>query len=82
LGAKVSVVKDIPDGMSSRQVGAGEYAVFTDKGKPAAEMVIGIWKEIWSLETDKKLERAYRTDFEVYSPDTSVQVYVGLLARG
>lgn len=82
LGAKVRAATHIPDGMASRQVGAGEYAMFTAKGEPAAEVVIGIWKEIWSLETGKKLERAYQTDFEVYSPDTLVEVYTGLLARG
>jgi predicted transcriptional regulator YdeE len=71
--------------MASRQVGAGEYALFTAKGRPAAEMVIGIWKEIWSLEMAKKLKRAYETDFEVYyhgpdakPPNTLVDVYIGL----
>jgi predicted transcriptional regulator YdeE len=85
LGAKVRAATHVPDGMASRQVRVGEYALFTAKGRPAAEMVIGIWKEIWSLETAKKLERAYRTDFEVYyngpggkPPNTLVDVYIGL----
>jgi predicted transcriptional regulator YdeE len=85
LGAKVRPGTHVPDGMASRQVGAGEYALFTGKGRPAAEMVIGIWKEIWLLEAAKKIERAYKTDFEVYydglgakPPNTRVDVYVGL----
>lgn len=78
LGAKVQAATQAPDGMASRQVGSGAYARFTAKGEPAAEMVIGIWKEIWSFETRKTLARAYQTDFEVYSPDTLVDVYVGL----
>ena len=81
LGAKVQPATHVPDGMASRQVGAGAYAMFTAKGEPAVEMVIGIWKEIWSLETRGTLKRAYQTDFEVYSPDMLIEIYVGLLAR-
>jgi predicted transcriptional regulator YdeE len=84
LGARVSSLKPAPDGMASRRIAPGDYAMFTAKGLPPAEMVVGIWKQIWSLETRKKLERAYRTDFEIYSEaanpaDTLVDVYVGLL---
>lgn len=85
LGAKVRAATHVPDGMTSREVGSGKYALFTAKGRPPAEMVIGIWKEVWSLETSKKLERAYKTDFEVYyngpsakPPTTLVDVYIGL----
>jgi predicted transcriptional regulator YdeE len=80
LGAKVKVPNDVPDGMASRQVIAGEYATFSANGRPPAEMVVGIWKEIWSLEAGKKLRRAYRTDFEVYDsgPDSAVEIYIGL----
>jgi predicted transcriptional regulator YdeE len=86
LGARVSSVKHVPDGMAARHIVPGDYAMFTAKGRHPAEMVVGIWKQIWSLETGKKLARAYRTDFEVYSnganpPDTLVDVYIGLRAR-
>ncbi len=81
LGAKVRTAERVPDGMISRQVVPGEYAMFSAKGGPAVEMVVGIWKKIWALETDKKLERAYQTDFEVYSPDALMDVYVGFLGR-
>ena len=84
LGARVSSLKPAPDGMASRHIVAGDYAMFTAKGRPPAEMVVDIWKRIWSLETGNKLARAYRTDFEIYSDaanpaDTLVDVYVGLL---
>jgi predicted transcriptional regulator YdeE len=83
LGAKVEAVKDVPDRMTSRQVTAGEYATFSAQGQPPAEMVVSIWKEIWSLEAGKKLRRAYRTDFEMHGngPNSAVEVYIGLLAR-
>ena len=80
LGAKVGMAQDIPDGMASREIVAGDYAMFTAKGGPPAEMVIGIWKEVWSLEEDKKLTRSYQTDFEMYSASAVVEVYIGLLA--
>jgi predicted transcriptional regulator YdeE len=83
LGARVSSLNRAPDGMASRSIVAGDYAMFTAKGRPPSEMVVGIWKQIWSLETGNKLARAYRTDFEIYSTgvhpaDTLVDVYVGL----
>ena len=84
LGARVSPLKPAPEGMASCRIPSGDYAMFTAKGRPPAEMVVGIWKQIWSLETRKKLARAYRTDFEIYSEaanpaDTLVDVYIGLL---
>jgi predicted transcriptional regulator YdeE len=78
LGAKVRAATQVPDGMASRQVATGEYAIFTAKSGPPAEVVVGIWKEIWSLETRKKLERAYQTDFEIYSPGALLAIYIGL----
>lgn len=83
LGAKVEAVKDVPEGMASRQVMAGEYATFSARGRPPAEMVVDIWRQIWSLETGQKIERAFRTDFEMHdNGPNSVDVYIGLLARG
>ena len=84
LGARVGSLEPAPEGMASHRIPSGDYAMFTAKGRPPAEMVVGIWKQIWSLETRDKLERAYRTDFEIYSDaanpaDTLVDVYVGLL---
>src|SRR5438445_299678 len=59
LGAKTKTTANVPDGMVSRQIAAGGYRVFSAKDGPPAEMVIGLWKEIWSLEDGKQLARAY-----------------------
>ena len=78
LGAKVSHPAAAPAGMSAKEIEAGEYAVFAGKGAPPPELVPNLWKRIWSLEDHGQLKRAYRTDFEVYSPDGSVDIYIGI----
>ena len=85
LGAKVSSTKDIPPGMVARKVDSGTYATFSAQGRPPAQMVVDLWKQIWSLEKPDQIHRAYKTDFEVYdggpSDDASkaqVSIYVGL----
>lgn len=85
LGAKVSSAKQVPADMVARKVLAGKYAVFTEEGGPAPQLVVNLWRRIWSLESPDRLYRAYQTDFEVYSgglgPDstkTHIDIYVGL----
>ena len=85
LGAKVSSPKDVPEGMVTRTVPAGSYAMFTAQGASPAVTVVNLWKRIWSLEKPGQLHRAYKTDFEVYpqavpsgSTENRVEVYVGV----
>ena len=40
--------------------------------------VIAVWQEIWTLEEEGKLQRAYGIDYEKYSVDGSVTIYIGL----
>lgn len=80
LGAKVSSVATVPEGMVARKVPAGRYAVFTSDRGAAARVVFETWKRIW----DAPLDRVYRTDFEVYdqpaagSQKPPVGIYVGI----
>jgi predicted transcriptional regulator YdeE len=85
LGVKVSSHKDVPTGMVLREVPAGEYAFVTGSGSPPASVAIRLWQEIWSLETSKQIDRAYKTDFEVHQgmdenndPGGKIDLYVGL----
>ncbi len=83
LGAKVSSAKDVPSGMTWRTVESGTFAMFTAQGGPPPQMVVNLWKRIWSLEKPGSLHRSYKTDFEVhYGPSDPAQarvdVYVGL----
>jgi predicted transcriptional regulator YdeE len=82
LGAKVSSIDKLPAGMSAKKVVTGDYAMFTAEGAPPAQLVVALWKQIWSLEAGR-LHRAYKTDFEVYEEHTDPQngradVYVGV----
>ncbi|MDQ2841409.1 MAG: GyrI-like domain-containing protein [Acidobacteriota bacterium] len=84
LGVKVSSARDIPAGMSIHKVPAGEYAKFSAlEESPTA--VVGVWRNIWSLEGSGQLKRAYQTDFEVHHKSTPgengkprVDVFIGL----
>jgi predicted transcriptional regulator YdeE len=85
LGAKVTSTKDVPPGMVVQRVEAGNYGMFTSQGQAAGQIVVGLWKRIWSLEDAHELHRAYKTDFDVYyeglakSPATAhVDTYVGI----
>ncbi len=66
LGAKVTSVKDVPPGMVLQKVEAGDYAMFTSEGQVPAEIVLSLWRRIWSLEDAHELHRAYKTDFDLY----------------
>lgn len=83
IGAKVKSGSNVPEGMVTRSIPAGKYAVFTTDRGPVAQVVAGIWKKIWSLPSSQ-LARAYRTDFEVYDQraadrrNAQVDVYIGV----
>jgi predicted transcriptional regulator YdeE len=82
LGAKVSSIDKLPAGMSAKKIVTGDYAMFTASGGPPAQLVVALWKQIWSLESGP-LHRAYKTDFEVYEEHADPQngradVYIGI----
>ena len=58
LGAKVTSTKDVPPGMVVRKVEAGNYAMFTSNGQAVSQLVVGLWKNIWSLEDAREIHRA------------------------
>jgi predicted transcriptional regulator YdeE len=80
LGARVSSVAAIPEGMVARKVPAARYAVFTSERGPVTRVVYETWKRIWAA----PLRRAYRTDFELYDEraadpqNAQISVYVGV----
>jgi predicted transcriptional regulator YdeE len=85
LGARVTTTEKIPDGMGSRTVPAGRYAVYTSEKGPAQKVVPAAWKRVY--ETPKSTPagvRVYRADYELYderarNPEESiVELYVGV----
>jgi predicted transcriptional regulator YdeE len=83
IGARVKPDTQIPAGMVEKKVPAGKYVLFTSEKGPVAQVMIDVWKKIWSF-PKSELERAYGADFEVYDQraadprNTQVDVYIGV----
>ena len=80
LGARVTSLASVPEGMVVRKVPAGRYARFTSERGPVSRVVYETWKRIW----DAPLDRAYRTDFELYDEraadpqNAQMSIFVGV----
>lgn len=79
IGAPVSTLDEVPEGMVGREFKADNFQSFTAKGEmPAA--VINAWIDIWKR--DKELNRKYSYDFEVYGDksqngeDSEVEIFI------
>jgi predicted transcriptional regulator YdeE len=62
LGCRVEEAAPIPEGFKKIVINAGNYTVFTAKGKLHEGIVYQAWMEIWN----STAKRIYTTDFEVY----------------
>lgn len=81
IGQRVDNLEDIPEGMTGFTVENGKYEKFTAKGEmPSA--VVKKWEEIWAQ--DGTLERAYTSDFELYTDKSQngsnsiVDIYIAI----
>ncbi len=62
LGCKVENLNTIPDGMTGKSFGGGNYAKLTAKGDLTKGLIVNKWSEIWELD----LDRLFTADFEVF----------------
>jgi predicted transcriptional regulator YdeE len=76
LGSRVAESEKIPRDLTRRKVVAGKYMQLSARENKAGA-VIGLWQQVWALESEGKIQRAYKTDFEMYS-ETGVDLYVGV----
>jgi predicted transcriptional regulator YdeE len=73
-----------PSGMVSKQIVAGKYAVVTTERGPFPKIIPQAWSQIFKLEAEGKLRRAYQTDFELYNEraldpqNGQVDIYIGV----
>jgi len=80
LGCNVTSLEEIPDGMQGIEIPGGGYQKFTCRGDLTKGFVYGAWGDIW----DRKLNRTYGADYEVYGPkalnptDAEVEIFVGV----
>jgi predicted transcriptional regulator YdeE len=85
LGARVSEINNVPEGMIAKRIPAGRYAVITTDRGLVSQVVMAGWQKIWSLSPEELGgHRAYLTDFEIYDQrasnpqDSQVDIYIGL----
>jgi predicted transcriptional regulator YdeE len=84
LGAAVNPTRFVPRGMVTQTIHAGAYTRYTAQ-RTAPSAVVDLWKRIWSDEKPGGLERAYKTDYEVYpqglienTSKSRIDIYIGL----
>lgn len=57
---------------------SGEYLVFKNKGE-MPKIVIDTWIDIWNyFNSNLKIQRAYKTDFEKYLNSSEIEIYIGI----
>ena len=84
IGAMVKEGSVAQDGLTAKAVPGGRFAVLTTEHGPLPEVVPQAWREIFKLEDEKKLQRTYQADFEVYDQrsrdpkNAQVDIYVGM----
>jgi predicted transcriptional regulator YdeE len=61
----------------SRTVEPDDYLCLKADGTVTPQMVVALWQQVWSLEKEGSLVRAYRTDFETYTTG-GMELYVGV----
>ena len=84
VGAPVKAKTAAPAGMVLKDIPAGRYAVITTQKGPFPKVIPEAWLEIFKLEEERKLNRSYRADFELYDErdldpqNGQVDIYIGL----
>jgi predicted transcriptional regulator YdeE len=84
IGQAVKDGTAAPNGLVLKHVPAGKYAVFTTEIGPFAKVIPDAWQNIFKLEEEGKLKRAYKTDFEIYDQraqnpqNGQIDIYIGL----
>jgi predicted transcriptional regulator YdeE len=77
LGRKGVDDETVPREMAHRVVLEGSYLHFNFAGSISPEAVVGLWRQVWEAEHLGQIQRAYKTDFELYG-ENGFDLYVGL----
>lgn len=77
LGVEVGHDETLPLQFSKRTTEDGDYLCLKGDGPITPDLVTSLWRQIWMLEETGQLARAYRTDFEIYTPG-GLELYVGV----
>jgi predicted transcriptional regulator YdeE len=79
LGVKADMNETLPLNSVKRSIDSGDYVCLKYEGPFTPQATLDLWKQAWTLEHEKQILRAYKTDFEVYSPN-GVELYIGVNA--
>ncbi len=75
---KVTVAVEVTKPKNAMVIENQRYLVFSKKGELPA-IVVECWKEIWEyFESNSDYERAYTVDFEKYSKENEIEIYISI----
>lgn len=75
---KVTVAVEVTKPKNAIVIENQRYLVFSKKGD-LPKIVVDCWKEIWSYFDDEPTyERAYKIDFEKYSKENEIEIYISI----
>jgi predicted transcriptional regulator YdeE len=77
VGAEVTDVGNVPEGMKAIRSPAGKYMVFSAQG-PMPQTLIDTWKHIWQYFPNQSYKRAYTTDYEIHSAPDRADIYIAV----
>ncbi|WP_028402212.1 GyrI-like domain-containing protein [Ectobacillus panaciterrae] len=82
VGVPVDKIAHVPENMTTFNIPASEYAVFTTRKGKLSEVIPEAWEYIWKWSKENK--RKFTTDFELYDersidPNNSqVDIYIAI----
>ncbi len=75
---KVTVGVEVTKPKNAIVVENQRYLVFSKEGE-LPDIVVDCWQDIWAyFEEDSEYERAYTVDFEKYSKENSIEIYISI----
>lgn len=74
----VTVAVEVTKPKNAMVIDNQRYLVFSKKGD-LPQIVVDCWKEIWDYFDDEPTyERAYKIDFEKYSKENEIEIYISI----
>ncbi len=76
----LSIATDMPYLTNAKEplIAKGTYSIFKVKDN-LHENIFAQWQNIWQLEEEKKIHRTYTLDFERYSPNGNIEIFISIL---
>lgn len=84
IGQEVTSFENVPEGFSTLEIPAQNYAKFTTKAGAMPDVCIDAWMSIWAMDEHELGARAFVADFELYDErainpaETVLDIFIGL----